>query len=160
VIDFRLSCVCGSAIQRGQKNTPNSFSFRAPKLAPRLLLNNASGGFSGPASRSGVPLEHSPSNNFLPGCRESRKTSLPRHVRLSSQCPVPGFPVSRNRKLETGNWKLALQIVVRGVGAAGISSGRLRRKRAYAAVTSTPYNRITAEMYTQIRKTTTAAIDP
>jgi hypothetical protein len=32
----------------------------------------------------------------------------------------------------------------RGAGAAGISCGRPRRRRAYAAVNSTPYNRMTA----------------
>ena len=35
-----------------------------------------------------------------------------------------------NWKLETGSWKLEAQIVVRGAGAAGISSGRRRRRRA------------------------------
>src|SRR2546425_333055 len=49
---------------------------------------------------------------------------------------------------------------VRGVGAAGTSSGRPRRRRAYAVVNSTPYNRITACTYTHTRKTTTAAIEP
>lgn len=46
----------------------------------------------------------------------------------------------------------------RGVGAAGISSGRWRRSRALAAVISTPYNSRTAEIDTQMRNTTTAAI--
>src|SRR4249920_3888532 len=49
---------------------------------------------------------------------------------------------------------------VLGVAAAGRSSGRPRRRRAYAAVNSAPYSRITACTYTQTRKTTTAAIDP
>src|SRR5262249_27318845 len=49
---------------------------------------------------------------------------------------------------------------VLGAGAAGTSSGRPRRRRAYAAVNSTPYSRITACTYTHTRKTTTAAIDP
>jgi hypothetical protein len=35
---------------------------------------------------------------------------------------------------------------VLGDGAAGTVSGRWRRSRALAAVTSTPYSRITAEM--------------
>jgi hypothetical protein len=48
----------------------------------------------------------------------------------------------------------------RGDGAAGMSSGRLRRKRAYAAVNSTPYIRMIEETYTHSRKTTTAAIEP
>ncbi len=42
-----------------------------------------------------------------------------------------------NWKLVTGNWQLIYSVVL-GAGAAGISSGRRRRKRAYAAVTSTP----------------------
>ena len=48
----------------------------------------------------------------------------------------------------------------RGAGAAGTSSGRRLRRRAWAAVNSTPYMRITDDMYTHSRNTTTAATDP
>jgi hypothetical protein len=41
-------------------NLANSRCFERIKLAPRLLYTTLSGGFSGPASRSGVPLEHPP----------------------------------------------------------------------------------------------------
>ena len=43
------------------------------RLASRLLYQGMSGGFSGPACRSGVPLEQPPFQYCLPGCRESRK---------------------------------------------------------------------------------------
>jgi len=59
----------------------NSRLFSACRVASALLLGLVSGGFSGPACRSGVPLEQPPHQDFLPGCRESRKTSLPRHRR-------------------------------------------------------------------------------
>jgi hypothetical protein len=35
-------------------------------MASRLLFTEASGGFSGPASRSGVPLEQPPNPTTLP----------------------------------------------------------------------------------------------
>jgi hypothetical protein len=73
------------------------------------------------------------------GCRESRKDT-PCPAMYESEHTGPGYN--------------------RGVGAAGIASGLRRRRRAYAAVTSAPYRRMTAEMYTHRRNTTTAAIDP
>ena len=48
------------------------------ELAPRLLYRTVSGGFSGPASRSGVPLEHPPYQQvpaWLQG--ESKDTPCP-----------------------------------------------------------------------------------
>jgi len=42
--------------QKSLKNKP----FLQSPMAPRLLLESMSGGYSGPASRSGVPLEHPP----------------------------------------------------------------------------------------------------
>jgi len=55
--------------------------FERSKLASRLLCRTLSGGFSGPASRSGVPLEHPPYPQlpaWLQG--ELKRHSLPRHV--------------------------------------------------------------------------------
>jgi hypothetical protein len=43
-----------------------------------------------------------------------------------------------NWKLEAGSWKPEAGSYTRGAGAAGISSGLRLRKRALAAVTSTP----------------------
>jgi hypothetical protein len=54
----------------------------------------------------------------------------------------------------------AIYTDTRGVAAAGTSSDLCRLSRAYAAVNSAPYKRITADTYTQIKNTTTAAIDP
>jgi hypothetical protein len=43
-----------------------------PAVAFRLLFHSASGGQSGPANRSGVPLEHPPYQlQPATGCRES-----------------------------------------------------------------------------------------
>ena len=57
-----------------------------------------------------------------------------------------GIRPTRGSHLERGRPTLNYQIVTRGVGAAGISSGRRRRSRAYAAVTCAPNSRMTAEM--------------
>src|SRR5439155_2260165 len=50
------------------------------------------------------------------------------------------------RDLRDSSWlrDKSLHTAVRGVEAAGTSSGRPRSNRAYAAVNSTPYSRITA----------------
>jgi hypothetical protein len=72
---------------------------------------------------------------------ESKDTPCPANVQ---KLPVSSYrsPVRSRREgeLVTGNWKLETDSynVVRGAGAAGISSGRRRLSRAYAAVTSTP----------------------
>ena len=75
--------------QRNQPYSRTRFSVRARSrenisiftkmaLAPRLLYRRVSGGFSGPASRSGVPLEHPPYQQlpaWLQG--ESKDTPCP-----------------------------------------------------------------------------------
>ena len=58
--------------------SPKIEHFRVIRLASRLLLIGVSGGFSGPASRSGVPLEHPPCHTlpaWLQG--ESKDTPCP-----------------------------------------------------------------------------------
>jgi hypothetical protein len=142
--------------------------------------------YVGRRQRPGQPLRCSagapalPSISCLAAGRVARH-SLPRHIFLSSQPPASSPRCNAamicsvisvysatsswkrgagSEELEAGSGKLEAQSVVLGVGAAGISSGRRRRRRAYAAVTSTPYRKMTAEIYTQTRNTTTAAIDP
>ena len=70
--------------QIATKNAENHLKtaqFALAKLAPRLLHRRVSGGYSGPASRSGVPLEHPPFH-ILPAWLqgEVERHSLPRHV--------------------------------------------------------------------------------
>jgi hypothetical protein len=77
-------------------------------MALGLLYKPVSGGSSGPARRSGIPLEQPPNQHTLPnGCRESRKDT-----------PCPAM------------YGRLLMDYRRGVGAAGIWSGLLRRNRA------------------------------
>jgi hypothetical protein len=49
-----------SFIHIGRKNPSKTSRFHNSPMALRLLLESMSGGYSGPASRSGVPLEHPP----------------------------------------------------------------------------------------------------
>ena len=65
--------------------------FLRTMLAPRLLYETVSGGFSGPARRSGVPLEHPPyhqSPAWLQG--ESKDTPCPA-MYISFQLPASSF---------------------------------------------------------------------
>jgi hypothetical protein len=86
-------------------NLANSRCFERIKLAPRLLYTTLSGGFSGPASRSGVPLEHPPYQQFacLAAGRVENTLPAPPCTVASSQFSVFG---DSHWKPETGNWKL------------------------------------------------------
>ena len=67
-------------------------------LAPRLLYRGVSGGYSGPASRSGVPLEHPPYQQlpaWLQG--ESKDTPCPA---MYSELPAHSFQASSPRHQE------------------------------------------------------------
>ena len=65
--------------------------FEVLTLAPALLYRTVSGGFSGPASRSGVPLEQPP-HQLLPALAAGRveRHSLPRMYRFAELLIVDG----------------------------------------------------------------------
>jgi hypothetical protein len=67
-------CHCGIRIALFfRKVTACLGKAHANALAPQLLYTTESGGSSGPARRSGAPLEQPPHQQTLPyGCRESR----------------------------------------------------------------------------------------
>ncbi len=69
-------------------------------LAPRLLYMRASGGYSGPASRSGVPLEHPPYHQF-PAWLQGESKDTPCPAMYSRQ-----FPGASSQSVEVKLWKL------------------------------------------------------
>jgi hypothetical protein len=81
VIDFQLNRRVHPYISQISPKYRNFLWFLRFKAGTAVALKDCVGRLRGPASRSGVPLGHPPSNISCLAAGRVEKTSLPRHVR-------------------------------------------------------------------------------
>lgn len=101
-MDFQLYCSWEAPRAEQRRNPINFAAFFGLELAPRLLLKRVSGGYSGPASRSGVPLEQPPLQKIPAWLQGRSKIDLPAPPCTSSfQLPAPSSPLLRSWFVES-----------------------------------------------------------